>query len=264
MFRITRIIVLLFLFFSISLICAGRNLILTVTYNNVPFREDLTTAWGISVFVEGLEESILFDTGGDGSILLANLKKLGINPDEIETVVLSHIHADHVEGLDAFLKKNREVSVYLPSSFPADFKNRIKKKAKEVIPIEKPRKICNNVWTTGELNSTSKEQSLVIDTPKGLVVITGCAHPGVVNIVKFAKALLEKPIYLVLGGFHLISCSEKETREIIRQLKDLNVKKIAPSHCTGERQIEMFKEAWGKDFIDFGCGTSLKISLDNE
>ena len=100
----------------------------------------------------------------------------------------------------------------------------------------------------------------VVVLTTGLVVITGCAHPGIVNIVKKAKEMFKKEeIYLVMGGFHLLSYSEKETERIIRELKNLEVKKIAPSHCTGVKQIELFKRAWGKDFINSGCGATIGI-----
>jgi 7,8-dihydropterin-6-yl-methyl-4-(beta-D-ribofuranosyl)aminobenzene 5'-phosphate synthase len=262
MFKIAKIIVLFILFLSIPLICSKKEITLTVAYNNVPLREDLTTAWGISIFIEGLEKTILFDAGGDGFILLSNMEKLKLDPEKVELIVLSHIHADHVGGLEKFLERNDKVSVYLPSSFPTNFKNKVKKKAGEVISVKNPLKICNQVWSTGELGISLKEQALVIETKKGLIVITGCAHPGIVDIVKFAKSFFGKPIYLVAGGFHLISCSEKQVKEIIRQLKNLDVEKVAPSHCTGGRPIELFKEAWGIDFIDLGCGARIKISFE--
>jgi 7,8-dihydropterin-6-yl-methyl-4-(beta-D-ribofuranosyl)aminobenzene 5'-phosphate synthase len=224
----------------------------------------METAWGISVFTEGLQKSILFDTGGDGSILLANMKKLKINPSEIDLVVLSHIHYDHVGGLWAFLEKNSEVPVYLPSSFPDDFKNKVRNITGNLFAVKKPYKICENTWLTGELGTSIKEQSLVISTPKGIIVITGCAHPGIVNIVNFIKNHFKENIYLVLGGFHLSSYSTSEVEEIIRELKALKVQKIAPSHCTGEKAIELFREAWGKNFIELGCGAKIKISFGDK
>lgn len=260
MFRIFKII-FIFLSLLFSLVCFSKDINITVTYNNVPYDKDLTTSWGISIFIEGLEKSILFDTGADGSILLSNMEKLGIDPKKIEIVMLSHIHMDHIGGLEAILEKNNKVYVYLPSSFSRDFKNNVRKKAKEVISVKDPIKVCKQVWSTGELGTLLKEQSLVIDTPKGLVVITGCAHPGIVNIVKFAKDYLKKDVYLVLGGFHLMSYNENQVKEIIRELKALKIKKIAPSHCTGGKPIELFREAWDKNFIELGCGAKLKITF---
>lgn len=263
MFKMIKSSIIIMLFASFTNFCGAKKISLTVPYNNVPFNEELRTAWGISVFVEGLEKSILFDTGGDGSILLSNMKELGIKPTEVELVVLSHIHGDHVGGLEGFLKENNKVTVYLPSSFPENFKNEIKTSTGNVLTVQKPLEICENAWSTGELGTSIKEQSLVIDTPKGLIVLTGCSHPGIINIVNFVKNYFEKEIYLVSGGFHLISSSETEIKKIIKELKRLEVKKIAPSHCTGKKATELFKKAWGKDFIEAGCGTKINISFNN-
>jgi 7,8-dihydropterin-6-yl-methyl-4-(beta-D-ribofuranosyl)aminobenzene 5'-phosphate synthase len=264
--RIFRIFKKLFIFllFLSSFICFTEDINFTVVYNNIPFREDLRTAWGISIFIEGLEKNILFDTGGDGSILLSNMEKLEIDPKEIEAVILSHIHLDHIGGIEEILEKNENISVYIPYSFPVDFKNFIGKNTKEVVSVEKPIKVCKRVYSTGELGTGIKEQSLVIHTKKGLIIITGCAHPGIVNIVRFARNYFKSEIYLVIGGFHLMAYSEKQVNDIIKQLRELGVKKVGPSHCTGGRPIELFKEEWGDDFIDLGCGAKIKISLSDE
>ncbi|MCK4256798.1 MBL fold metallo-hydrolase, partial [candidate division WOR-3 bacterium] len=172
----------------------------------------------------------------------------------------SHIHADHVDGLWSLLEKNKNIVVYLPKSFPEDFKNRITNKEAMCVSVKKYTMIYEDVYSTGEMGGIwLKEQSLIIDTPKGLIVVTGCAHPGVVNIVKKAKELLNKNVYMVLGGFHLMAYSEAEVNEIIEDLKELDIEKIAPSHCTGGRAIELFREAWGENFYDLGCGAVFEL-----
>lgn len=251
---IVLVVVILF-----SMPCFAQDVTITVVYNNVPYNNELTTAWGISCLIEGLDKTILFDTGGDGSILLGNLEKLKVDPTEIDLVILSHNHADHTDGLWGFLEKNSRITVYLPESFPGSFKNKSKFLCREIIPVHEPLNLCKHAWSTGELGDGSKEQSLMIDTPKGLVVITGCAHPGIVNIVKFAKDYLKKSVYLVLGGFHLMAYNENQVKQIIEDLRELGVKQVGPSHCTGERAIELFKEAWGKDFIELGCGAKIEV-----
>ncbi len=239
--------------------CYAKDITITVVYNNIPHAQNLETRWGISLFIEGLDKNILFDTGGDGKVLLSNMDKLKIDPEDVDIVVLSHIHADHVGGLWDILEKNNRISVYLPNSFPRDFKDRTARMSKEAILVDKPVKICNRVWSTGELGTWMREQSLIIGTEKGTIVITGCAHPGVVNILRFAKNYLNKDIYLVLGGFHLMAYSESQVKEIIKQLKQLGVKKVGPSHCTGGRAIELFRESWSEDFYDLGCGARIRI-----
>ena len=249
----------LLLIFLFSLSCFAQKITITVVYNNVTNNNALTTDWGLSCFIEGLGKNILFDTGGDGAILLNNMKKLKIDPLKIDYIVLSHIHADHTGGLWDFLKKNNRVIVYLPQSFPDTFKEKAKMSSEDVVFVRKPVKIGTKTWSTGELGTGIKEQSLVIDTKKGLVIITGCAHPGIVNIVKFAKDYFNKEIYLVLGGFHLLAYNESQIKEIIKQLKGRGVKKVGPSHCTGGKAIELFREQWGKDFFDLGCGAYITI-----
>jgi len=217
--KLIKIIILLIVFLF-STPCFAQDVIITIVYNNMPYSKELTTDWGISCLIEGLEKTILFDVGGDDSILLGNMVKLEIDQMGIDTVVLSHIHTDHTGGLWVLLETNSQIIVYLPGSFPGGFKNKAKSFCKEIVPVHKPVKICEGVWSTGELGGWIKEQSLIIDTKKGLVIITGCAHPGIVNIVKFVKGFFKKDVYLVLGGFHLMVHSENEVRQIIKDLKE--------------------------------------------
>ena len=245
----------------VSFLCAhpAESITITVVYNNEPYDETLTTSWGLSMFIEGVEDTLLFDTGGDGSILLSNMKKLGIAPHTTETVILSHIHGDHIGGLNELLKKNNMITVYLPASFPDRLKRNISGKTKALVSVDTTQRICTQVWSTGELGTSPREQSLIIVTEKGLIIVTGCAHPGIVNIVKYAKEYFDRNIYLVMGGFHLMAYQQHQIVNMISELKDLGVQKVAPSHCTGGKAIELFKAAWNDDFIDLGCGAKLRI-----
>jgi len=231
-----------------------KNLSITVSYDNNPYKERLTTAWGFSCVIRGTEKTILFDTGGDGSILLPNMEKLGINLKEIDLVVLSHIHGDHVGGLSSFLRNNPEVVVYLPKSFPKGFKDGVKEYGAKVVEVQGPLKICQGVFSTGELGTWIKEQSLVIHTEKGVIVITGCAHPGIVKIVDKAKDLVKGDVLLVMGGFHLGGESKGEIENIISSFRKLGVSYAGPCHCSGDSARQLFKEEYGENFIDVGVG----------
>ncbi len=223
-------------------------------YDNYQVNPELKTAWGFATVIKTPQDTILFDTGGDSEILLSNMKKLGINPASIKKVVISHIHGDHLGGLEGFLERNSNVTVFIPSSFPKSVKNMIIQKGAKFVEISAPRKISDFVYTTGELYGPPKEQSLIIDSKKGLVVITGCAHPGIVNIVKEVKKLVKKDkVYLVLGGFHHpdVSC--------VKEFRELQVEKVAPSHCTGDLVREAFRKEYKGNFVRYGVGKIIEI-----
>ncbi len=222
-------------------------------YDNYQVDTRLTTAWGFATIIKMPQELILFDTGGDSEILLSNMERLGINLNSIKKVVISHIHGDHVGGLEGFLEKNSNVTVFIPYSFPQSIKNMITEKGARFVEVSNPRKISDFVYTTGQIPGPPGEQSLIIDSKKGLIVITGCAHPGIVNIVKRAKELMRKGVYLVLGGFHYppISC--------IKEFRKLQVEKVAPSHCTGDPVREAFRREYKENFIEYGVGKIIEI-----
>ena len=239
---------------------AAKNLIIIVSYDNNPYKERLTTAWGFSCVIRGTEKTILFDTGGDGTIFLANMEELGISPKEIDLVVLSHIHGDHVGGLPGFLEKIPEVVVYLPKSFPKGFKDGLKEYGAKIVEVQEPLKICQGIYSTGELDTWIKEQSLVIHTEKGLILITGCVHPGIIKIVDKVKGLLKDDVLLIMGGFHLDGESKGEIEKLVSSFRKLGVKYVGPCHCSGDTARQLFKEEYGENFIDVGVGRVITIN----
>jgi 7,8-dihydropterin-6-yl-methyl-4-(beta-D-ribofuranosyl)aminobenzene 5'-phosphate synthase len=202
-----------------------------IFYNDLSVKEGIKPEWGFSALIEHNGKKILFDTGGDADILAANMKEMKVDPAEIKQVFISHEHWDHTGGLSLFKAKR--------------------------IGAENFSELFPGFYTTGMLEGKVKEQSLVIDTDKGLVIVTGCSHPGIVNIVRHVKEKLPKEIFLVVGGFHLYESSKKQVEEIISEIKKLGVRKFAPCHCTGERAIDLFKEEFKKDFIKIGAGSVL-------
>ncbi len=231
---------------------------ITVICDNEPYKEGLETGWGFSCLVTGMEKSILFDTG-PGRALPNNMEKLAVKPDEIDIVFLSHIHGDHSGGLNSFLEKNSDVTIYLPKSFPEKFKGKVRDSGAKIIEVEQSLKICENIYSTGQLGGWIKEQSLIIKTDKGLVVITGCAHPGVVKIVNTAKNLMKDEVHLLMGGFHLEWATKGKIEKIISTFKQMGVRYIAPAHCTGEKARALFEEHFGKNYINIGAGKVITI-----
>jgi 7,8-dihydropterin-6-yl-methyl-4-(beta-D-ribofuranosyl)aminobenzene 5'-phosphate synthase len=148
----------------------------------------------------------------------------------------------------------------MPESFPASFQQEVKRLGAATETVSGPRPLLNSVYSTGEMGLAIKEQALIVDTPQGLIVITGCAHPNVADIAERAQTYLGKKIYLLMGGFHLGGSSDVKIRAIIKRLKVLGVKKVAPSHCTGGNAIRMFRDEWTDDFIEGGLGAIIEVS----
>jgi 7,8-dihydropterin-6-yl-methyl-4-(beta-D-ribofuranosyl)aminobenzene 5'-phosphate synthase len=240
---------------------------ITIVYDNNPFDPRLKTAWGFSALVEYREQTLLFDTGGDGRILLENMRVLGIDPARIQSVILSHAHGDHTGGLSALLDiGNNRPSVYLLPSFADTYKRQVGQVA-QVIEAAPGQVVGNGILTTGEISGNIPEQALLIRTNEGLVVITGCAHPGIVRIIERAKELTGDPVHLVLGGFHLDNKSETEISAILADFRRLGVQKVAPCHCTGERAIAMFTDEYGQTFVQAGVGMVINFDrggIDHE
>ena len=211
---------------------------ITIIYDNSVYIEGLQSDWGFSCLVEvETMPGILFDTGARGSILLSNMKKLNINPDNIDIVFISHPHFDHTGGLAAFLEVNSNVMVYVPSGF------RGIRSVKKVVSVTESKKIGENVFSTGELNGI--EQSLAVRTEKGVVLVTGCSHPPMKDIIEAASTYGK--VYAIVGGLH--ATTEFEL------FKDFDY--IAPAHCTQHK--ERIKSLYPEKYVT--CGTGKEIYL---
>jgi 7,8-dihydropterin-6-yl-methyl-4-(beta-D-ribofuranosyl)aminobenzene 5'-phosphate synthase len=237
----------------------NHDLHITLVYDNNTYDADLEAKWGFACYIRTAHNTILFDTGGDGPVLLGNMEKLRIDPATVDTVVLSHIHSDHIGGLPSFLSVRSDVKVYIPHSMLSSVGKTIKNAGAEVITVKNPVKIGEDVYSTGELGSGIKEQSLIINTNKGSVIITGCAHPGIVHIIKKSKEIIEGGVYQVLGGFHLAGMDDDRINAIVSSVKAEGVVKVAPCHCSCDRARKNFKKAYGSDCIMAGVGKKIII-----
>ena len=232
---------------------------LTILYDSNPCDCRLKSSWGFSCLIELREKTILFDTGGDGEILLYNMRILNKDPKIIDMAVLSHIHRDHTGGLWSLLRERSPLKVYIVASFPQECEQKVKKYGGEVVRVDASLEIARGIYSTGEMDHGIKEQSLVIRTSKGMILITGCAHPGIVEIIKKAKSIARENIYMVVGGWHLSSVGEREIKGIIDTFQRMGIQKVAPCHCTGDKAMLMFKREYGENFIKAGVGKIILI-----
>lgn len=228
---------------------------ITIVYDNKKLNDNLTSGWGFSCLVGS---DLLFDTGGDGRTLLSNMAKMGIDPAGIKTVALSHAHGDHTGGLGALLDIGVRPTVYVPRSFPTRFKANVRSLT-TLVKVHGPMEIQPGIHTTGEVGRGIVEQALVVEAGEGLVVITGCAHPGVVKMVRRAQESVGGEVYLVLGGFHLGSVGRRRIERIVADFGQLGVQKVAPCHCTGDQAIGIFAKKYGENFIQVGVGRVITI-----
>jgi 7,8-dihydropterin-6-yl-methyl-4-(beta-D-ribofuranosyl)aminobenzene 5'-phosphate synthase len=234
----------------------GAPAVLTIAYDNRALDPGLRSGWGFACVVETPQATILFDTGAEGAALLHNLNALGIDPAQIQIVILSHNHADHTGGLEALFGLRDDLVIYVPESFAEDIARRTGSRG-QVVEVLQIQQIVGGVWTLGEMGTSIREQSLVVEGSRGLTLITGCAHPGIVSIAE--RALELGPVDLVLGGFHLGQASADQIETIIERLQGLGIARAAPGHCTGELAIEMFRGAFGEGFIDLHVGTRIVL-----
>ena len=234
---------------------------ITVIFDNNPFLKDLQTDWGFACLVEIGKTKLLFDTGDNGSILLSNMSKLDIHPEDIDMVFLSHFHHDHTGGLNDFLQKNSDVTIYYPQSFPLHLVESMKQSGAKLVPISSFQRLRENIFSLGELGGSIPEQSIAIRTSKGIVVITGCAHPGIIKILEVTKSSFpEEKIYLAMGGFHLLHQTENELKSTVNQLLKMEILNVGPSHCSGDAARKMFGEIYKDNYIEIGVGKKIIIN----
>jgi len=234
---------------------APEAITFTIVYDNEVDDRRLTNAWGFACYIEAPELTILFDTGGDGPTLLENMTILGKDPAEVDVVVLSHRHGDHVGGLPGLLEMGVTPEVYMLASFPDDIR-RPTEALVEVRDVTNEQEVADGVWTTGQVVGSVPEQALVVETAEGWVLVTGCAHPGIARMASRAIAATRGPIALVIGGFHLGSATPAAIQTTIERLQAEGVAGVAPTHCTGAQARDAFSQAFGEAYHVAGAGTS--------
>ena len=271
------------------------NTKLTVIVDNTADGE-LEGEWGLSILIEYGDKKILLDTGST-ELFAENLKKLGFDIADIDYGVLSHAHYDHGNGMPRFFADNKKAKFHIretteencyakkfifsryigiPRGVMTDYKDRI-----EVVSGD--HKLCEGVWLiphkTAGLSAIGKremmykrmghkwkpddfshEQSLVLDTDKGLVILNSCSHGGTVNIINEVKNTFpDKHVYALIGGFHLHNKPEQEIRDISRKIAETGIDYVCTGHCTKNRAYGIMKEELGEKVHQFKVGLVMEF-----
>jgi len=266
----------------------------TVLYDAFGRDPALQKDWGYAAFVEVGGKRILFDTGNNAEVLAKNAAARNVDLSRLDFVVMSHRHGDHMGGMSYLLSVNPKVRIYAPKEgfgiYGADLPSAFYRKD-ESLPVEqryyggKPPDVMRfgTAWPQANITLVDKtsmiapglhlislvsdkpgtlelrELSLAIETPDGMVIVVGCSHTGIDNIVKAAAAIQPK-IQLIVGGFHLVVAKDPDIEAIIATLRDTyKVAYIAPGHCTGEPTFTALRKAFGERYLYAGLGSTFAL-----
>jgi 7,8-dihydropterin-6-yl-methyl-4-(beta-D-ribofuranosyl)aminobenzene 5'-phosphate synthase len=236
------------------------TLTLKVVFDNEPGEPSLQTSWGFACMVEGLAEPLLFDTGGDGAILLANMKKMGLDPAGIRTAVISHSHYDHARGLEILVDVAKGLKIYLPpDDYPERLKGEFEAKGAEPVLGENGQEIVPGAYLIQTAAGGRREQALALKTGETTALLTGCAHPGIVEVARNAAQTLGAASLLVIGGLHLRGDDPAEFTEIAARLRECGVTKIGPAHCTSETARAVLARKFGENFLQIALGSVVEV-----
>lgn len=232
-----------------------------VLFDSYGLDDRFSSGWGVSFLIDN---RVLFDTGENGEKLVKNMQILKVNPKDLESVVISHDHWDHQGGLWKILEINPKIKIYACTDFSKNFKDRVRSYGSRIMEPKGFTEILPGIYSTGQMvgiyaNQDLPEQGLFVRTQKGLIIITGCAHPGIIRIIESIKRTVPDKIHLVLGGFHLMDMHKMDIRNIVTGFKKLGIQKVAPTHCTGNRGVGLFREEYGENCLDVKIGQGLEV-----
>ncbi|MFC1661414.1 MBL fold metallo-hydrolase [Gemmatimonadota bacterium] len=239
---------------------AQDEITVTVLFDNLWTDDRLQTGWGFAALLETPGHTVLFDTGADGEILLENMRLMDKDPARIEAVIISHAHGDHTGGMQALFDLGIRPRLYLLPGFPQEMRDQAAESV-EMIEAAPGQEIIPGVISTGQVGESIPEQALILETAEGLVVLTGCAHPGVVQMVERARELRSGTLHQVMGGFHLMNATGQEIQGVVEEFRRLQVKRAGPTHCSGLMAMTVFQSAYGEDFVRLGVGRVLRFPL---
>lgn len=236
--------------------------IVTLVDNDV-WEKGLSSSWGLSFYVEasknGKPYAILMDTSGSFNVLSENASKLNIDIGAVEAVFLSHWHGDHCGALSYVLPLLKKLTPIYVSSGGSSEIRMIENGGAMANVCSKPVEFKEGVMSTGGLGYGIREHSLLVNVKdKGIVVLTGCSHPGIISIIKRAQQVsgVDK-VYAVMGGLHISSASEGA--RVAEFMREIDVKLASPCHCTGINARNAIAKIMGERYVRNGSGKVIHI-----
>lgn len=233
---------------------------ITILSDNCSGIPGLTTVWGFSALIRAGNRTVLFDTGSNGRVLVQNMAALGVDAAEVELVFFSHIHWDHIGGMDSIIELNPHATVVVHEGFSKHLIADLRAMCDKLVVVGKdPVELLPGFTSTGVLPADTPEQSLVLDVDGVTAVISGCAHPGIETIAARAVQISGKRLDWVIGGFHLMYSDDARIQRTIDALKNLGVDRVVPTHCTGDLARAAFRESYGDRVIAGGVGRVVNL-----
>jgi Metal-dependent hydrolases of the beta-lactamase superfamily II len=221
-------------------------------------RNNLLTKHSFSLYIERCGEAILFDLGVDSTVLEHNSSVLDVSIDIVDYVVISHEHTPHYGGFKYLSSQAPYMDVYIPFTTSESLGRILKLHGLKPIEVIKWTKLSNGVYVSKPYYGPPYEHFLVLNTEDGLIVVSGCLHPGINALVDVSR-FFEKRIKGIIGGLHLYKSPEDITKDFIVKLVD-KVKPdfLIPLHCSGHRVIDLMKKTSVK-VIELGAGDSITV-----
>jgi 7,8-dihydropterin-6-yl-methyl-4-(beta-D-ribofuranosyl)aminobenzene 5'-phosphate synthase len=240
-----------------STITLAERIRIVVLVDNNPYGQGLVEAWGLSVYVEADGVRLLFDAGPDPAVLEANAERLGIDLAKIDFIVISHVHGDHTGGLKLLASIKPGMVVYVPPD--ESLISYVKSLGLKPIQVNSTIEVSKGIYAVKPLYGPPVEEALAFKTSRGLVVLVGCSHPGVVNIVRQAVEDVGTKPYIVLGGFHMAGAALQEVQKVTWMLVGMGVEKICPIHCSGDTIRDYLANYYKDNYEDGGVGLEIII-----
>ena len=236
------------------------RLVVVVDNEYCPYRRDVYGEWGLSIYVDLGDRAVLFDTGASSEVFRNNFQVLGLDMSKVSMCVISHEHGDHTGGLEYVVEYCHKVPILLPSP------SRLARELAGLCRVElnpEEYKVAENVYAINFTKSFIPEQCLVIDVGPGVVLVTGCSHPGIEHMVRTVMGKFKKDILLLIGGFHLFNLPPRDAEQLADKFCRMRgLGKICPLHCTGRTFSEAVRRICPDRYVPGHTAAVIEVGED--